>query len=51
MDLLLFGLAIAGVAFAYLIKTPAPGGAVPGCIGILLGLLIALGAIAKMIFF
>jgi hypothetical protein len=50
MDLLLFGLAIAGVAFAYLIKTPA-GGAVPGCIGILLGLLIALGAIAKMIFF
>ena len=51
MAVVLLGLAIAAIAFGYLVKAPAPGGAVPGCAGILLGLLIALGAIVKLIFF
>jgi len=51
MTLLALGVAIAVIAFGYLVKAPAPGGAVPGCAGILLGLLIVLGAIVRLIFF
>ncbi len=49
MTLALLGLAIAVIAFVYLVKAPSPGGAVPGCGGILLGLLLVLGAIVKAI--
>lgn len=45
------GVALVFIAFEYLVKTPAPGGAVPGCLGILTGIVIALGAIVKMLFF
>ena len=51
MELLLLGLAIAAIAFGYLVKAPAPGGAMPGCIGILLGIVIVLAAVVGLIFF
>jgi len=51
MDLFLIGVLVAVIAFAYLAKAPAPHGAPLGCAGILLGLLIAIGAIVRMIFF
>lgn len=51
MTLAVVGLVVALIAFGYLTKAPSPGGAVPGCAGIALGLLIAAWAIAKLIFF
>jgi len=51
MILVILGLVVVLIAFAYLVKAPAPGGAVPGCAGILLGLLIVVGALVRMIFF
>ncbi len=51
MTLLILGLAIAAISFAYVVKAPAPGGGVPGCAGILLGVVIALGAIVRLVFF
>jgi hypothetical protein len=51
MTLIILGLVVALIAIVYLVKAPAPGGAGPGCAGILLGAMIVLGAIVKIIFF
>jgi hypothetical protein len=51
MEFVSLGVAVAAIGFAYLVKAPSPGGAVPGCAGILLGLLIAVGAIVRRMIF
>jgi hypothetical protein len=51
VTLVILGLVVALIAGVYLVKAPAPGGAVPGCAGIALGVALVLGAIVKLIFF
>jgi len=41
MTLIIVGLVMALIAFVYIVKAPAPGGAVPRCAGILLGVVIS----------
>ena len=47
----ILGLVVVLIAFVYIVKAPAPGGAALGCVGILLGAVIVLGTIVKKIFF